>query len=893
MNHFIELIVFSVKSFLTDCHFKLLQKYIKYNNLVKLLYPREKMKLPESLELIGEYLDEKRGGDNYTYELDCTVSGVEKNILILSPEDCDSFTDMGFSKNDAIDVKISNKSYSGIIKELYSKYCYVEIPAKDVKIKRNASVSLVNSLDSSFLYENMFKAYTKIFEKNKYEKLRDFFIKVYSDEKLESPMKLKTFEIAPPNRKNLYSFYNPTLDDAQKELVIASLNLTSDENTLFYLGFGPPGCGKTATITEIALQLLKLKKRLLITSFTNVAVDNVIERLLDIDSKNPGTHNIREKIVRVGSQRNIRIPKVAEVSLQKKLLDGESDKNELINNSQIVGATLDMLGTSVFENIENFDLMIVDEASMVETTKLLMGLSRCNKFVLIGDHLQLRPFLDLDRRHPNYEGYKDVIENPFFTVLMNRLSDSDNENFHTQLVYHYRSPKEIIRFSNDKFYNKKLVCKTSDKNIRKFDDVFNSYNEENDHDFIKKIFDPNNKVVLIDTTNIERLTGENLSQCEYFGETGSRSYCNVANAAIDLMILFQFLNVFYKNPNFRKEYRSRIGIISPFNYQVDLLEKFIFEHPEHDPYFRDYLLDNDPVSSLFRFIELFNLKDELEIGTVNKYQGREKDIIIYDFTYWLKDHSKKYHTALRDANKLNVALTRAKSKLVIVGSFYKTGIDVIDELHKKEYVTFNPAWYEQIDVLIKPMKEEYNEIYERLKEIQKKILSNAPSNYTENISGRIKKINSQEETILEIAKQIQGKYPNFDRELIRNKIREKVEMLTERYYNTYPQKMNTLLEKERFNRYLDFEIQDDVAIENETASKFGDLEKLEDLEILKNFENYLEDKKTKIDKDTYLYEGIERKIQLVKTKISILERRPKVSISLRNFSKYLKGSIRK
>ena len=123
------------------------------------------MKLPESLQLIGEYLDEKRGGVNYTNECDCIVSGAEKNILILSPLDCNSLTDKGFSKNDAIDIKILNKSYAGVIKELYSKYCYVQLLAKDIDIKTNSQVLLANSLDASFLHENMFKAYNKIFEK--------------------------------------------------------------------------------------------------------------------------------------------------------------------------------------------------------------------------------------------------------------------------------------------------------------------------------------------------------------------------------------------------------------------------------------------------------------------------------------------------------------------------------------------------------------------------------------------------------------------------------------------------------------------------------------------------------------------------------------------------------
>ena len=846
------------------------------------------MKLPKQLRLIEDYLNEKKGKDKSKRECNCIVIDIEKNILMLCPLDNSSFTDRGFCKNDAIDIKISEKKIPGVIKEIYSRYCYIEVPAKNIDIKRQTSILLIDSLDSTFLYKNMLNAYSKIFETPKYKKLREFFIKVYSGEKLESPIILKSYQIKPPSRENPNSFFNTNLDDAQKELVSACLNITNDENYLFYLGFGPPGCGKTATITEIALHFLKNKKKLLITSFTNVAVDNVIERLLNLESKFPG---IKDKIIRVGSQRNIKIPKVVEVSLQKKLLNNGYSREELIDNCTIVGATLDMLGTSIFEKVQEFDLMIVDEASMVETTKLLMGLSRCKKFVLIGDPCQLRPFLDLrDRRNPKYDEYKNLIENPFFNLLMKNLSSSDNLGFHSQLIYHYRSPEEIIRFSNDKFYENRLVCRTSEKSIKKYDDIFNNFKNESDSDFIKKIFDPNNKIVLIDTTLINKITKNYLNECECVGEIGKRSYCNTANAALDFIILIKFLNIFYKNQDFKKDYRSKIGIISPFNYQVDILEKFIFEYPEYDPFYKENFLDNDPVSCLFRFIETFNLKEELEIGTVNKYQGREKDIIIYDFTYWLKDHNKKFHPALSDKHKLNVALTRAKSKLVIIGSFYKTGIGIIDDIHNEKYVIFNPAWFEsnKIDVLLLPIKKEYTDIYCKFKGIQKKIINKKSMKFAEDPSKIIKKIISQEKIISDIATEITKKHPDFNEKIIIKLVKEKIEILTVGYYNTYPQKIDTLAEKKRFKNYLDFEIKDDFYIEKEIISKFGNFEQIKNLEVLKNLENYLENIKKQFKKETYLYEGIEYKINIVKIKISLLKQKLNVYFSLKKLLKIFK-----
>ena len=846
------------------------------------------MKLPVQIKLIGDYLKEKKARKNSPKKCECIITGLEKNILIISTKNEISFTDIGFCKNDAVDVEISGKIYTGIIKELYSKYCYLQILIKKTKIKLNDNVFITYSIDTSFLYQNTFKAYLKIFKKSQHKKLKEFFIKVYSEEKLETPIRLKSFKIKPPNRQKPNLFFNKNLDEAQKELVSACLNIVNDENNLFYLGFGPPGCGKTATITEIALHFLKQNKKLLITSFTNVAVDNVIERLINLEKKIP---DIKEKIIRVGSQRNIRIPKVTEVSLQKKLLNNNFGRDEIIDSSIIVGATLDMLGTSIFENIQEFDLMIVDEASMVETTKLLMGLFRCKKFVLIGDPCQLRPFLDLkNRQNPKYESYKKLIEYPFFNLLMNNLSNSNNQNFHTQLIYHYRSPEEIIRYSNDKFYENKLICKTSEKSINKFDDILNNYINEKHCDFIKKVFDPNNKVVLIDTTHIQKLTGDYLNYCECIGETGSKSYCNTANAALDLFILFRFLNIFYKNNNFKKEYRNKIGIISPFNYQVDLIEKFIFEHPEFDPYYKENFLDNNPVSLLFSFIETLNLKDDIEIGTVNKYQGREKDIIIYDFTYWLKNHSKQFHPALKDVNKLNVALTRAKSKLIIIGSFYQTGITKINELHDKKYVTLNPAWYSpiQIDTLLKPIKKEYMDYYNKLKVIQNKINNKKTIEINQDFLKIIKKNNLQERIIKELVDIVKRRFTDFDHGVINKKIKEKIDILTERYYVLYPQKIDTIAEKKRFNQYLNVEIKDDILIEKEIISKFGILENITDINILNNLKDFLENKKREFDKNSFLYDGLEHSILLVNTIASKNKHKSKVIDSFKNFSNIIR-----
>ncbi len=146
------------------------------------------MRLPEQLELIEDYLKEKKDGKNASKECECIITSIEKNIFILSSLDNVSFNDKGFSKADAVDLEISSNKYPGVIKELYSKYCYIETQAKNIKIKINDTVTITDSADTSFLYQNMLKAYQKIFKKSQYKKLKEFFIKVYSEEKLDTPI---------------------------------------------------------------------------------------------------------------------------------------------------------------------------------------------------------------------------------------------------------------------------------------------------------------------------------------------------------------------------------------------------------------------------------------------------------------------------------------------------------------------------------------------------------------------------------------------------------------------------------------------------------------------------------------------------------------------------------
>jgi len=856
--------------------------------------------LPDEIKTIGKYLelksDKKEGQVN---SCDCIFFGVDKNILILTPVAQNiSFIDKGFKKNDSIGIKANNKFYEGVIKELYHRDCFVQINGPMPNISHSFPISIYDNSDVSFLYENMYNAFRKIFDGEDFSQVKNFLIKLYSSKKSANPNRLDLLYSTPPPKELLSYFFNNKLNDCQKELVSASINLMSNKESLFYLGFGPPGCGKTEAITEIALQCIKRKKRLLITSFTNVAVDNVIERLIKLNPQDKQISTLMEelnlpslknKIVRVGSERNIKVPAVAKVSLQRKLLNERNIKrDEIINSCYIVGATLDMLGTPIFDKINPFDIMVVDEASMIESPKLFLGLVKTKKFVLIGDPYQLQPFLGDDKRFYNNSDiltrYKKSLEHPIFKKAMDLLFESNNSDYYTQLIYHYRSPEEIIKFSNDIFYKGRLICKTPKSRANKYSKLLDDYGK-NHCNLIKKVFNSKNKVIWVDTTGIPSISEHH---CEWRKNEYSKtkSCCNVSQAALDILFLRYFLDAFWESNTYNykgTEYRKRIGIISPFNYQVDLLQKYIFEHPDIDPYFRHTFSKSDPIASIFEFIEIFNLLDELEIATVHKYQGREKDIIIFDLTYW---GNKKSH-ALNNKNELNVALTRPKLKLIIVGSCSNIKSEFIHLLYDEKYVVFAHSYEhkEDINTLIEPLKNEYNAICKQLEAIKER------EHIPYSLSERMGKM-SDERIIREIVDYTLKKYPNFTEKFVYKKVSEKIRMLEKLYWDVFPERLDVVAEKERFDTYVDSEIEEEYRVEKEVASEFGEIDKIDSIDNLNKLKAFLQQKMSQLDKNTYLFQGLKHMMLKLEKKEKYLMRKanPEIGKTIFELSFYISNN---
>lgn len=445
-------------------------------------------------------------------------------------------------------------------------------------------------------------------------------------------------------------FYNPDLDDNQKLAVQKSLSLSNDCEVLIIQG--PPGTGKTTTITEIVMQLLKTRpnEKILVASQSNQAVDNVLEKICIEE----------DKILRIGNDEK-KIRKKAQEFLPQKVLNklikenierikkkpvthtNPSIQNELrllqndfkeklqyltsdmsksngkqetkesnlatlfTKNIRLIFGTL--LGISSWGSFREitFDTVIVDEAGRATLSELLVPCIKAKKLILVGDHKQLAPVIDDDVMDKIDD--KNEAKTSFFQRLFERIEKADRENLRHTLTYNYRAERRICDLYSNAFYDGAL--KTADSvNIKKQHNL--SYSSS---------------VVWYDTGMIPDKEDK---QCG----TGKINHCN---ARCINRILEKIKGEMGEN----KE-KYDIGIITPYRAQKDLLTKRL----QVKKNFNDY---------------------DIEIGTVDSFQGSDRDIIIYDCVRSSRIRNKTKIDFIADEKRLNVSLSRAKKLLIIVG----------------------------------------------------------------------------------------------------------------------------------------------------------------------------------------------------------------------------------
>lgn len=436
---------------------------------------------------------------------------------------------------------------------------------------------------------------------------------------------------------------------------------------------GPPGTGKTTTLVQAIRQTLNFEKQVLVCSSSNTAVDLLTEKLHReginvLRLGNPArisedviNNTLDAKIAAHESYKDLKsYRKTAdeyfrmagkykrtfgkEEREQRQLFYQEARKilqearvledfilHEQFDKAQVIACT-PVVSASRMMRDKHFSTVFIDEAAQALEPMCWIPITRSNRVVFAGDHFQLPPTVKSKKAEDL--GLKET--------LFERCMHLPNVSL--MLNTQYRMHEKIMGFSNSEFYEGKLIADTTVK------DAVLSY-DETEH-LLCTPFD------FIDTAGCgytEVLNPESLSTA------------NPEECTLMLEHLKQLLQQYEENNKQHK--KISVGIISPYKEQVQYITLKLGE----DEYLKNYT-------------------PAISIKTIDGFQGQERDVIYISL---VRSNDQQEIGFLSDTRRMNVALTRAKKKLVVFGDsatfgnhpFYKDFLNYVDsiEAHKSAW----------------------------------------------------------------------------------------------------------------------------------------------------------------------------------------------------------------
>ncbi len=420
---------------------------------------------------------------------------------------------------------------------------------------------------------------------------------------------------------------------------------------------GPPGTGKTTTLVEAIYETLRRESQVLVCAQSNMAVDWISEKLVDrglnvLRIGNPT--RVDDKMLSFTYERRFEAhpdypqlwairKAIRELRGQKKRSDNWHQKMDrlksravelelrinaqLFGEARVIACTLVGSANRLLDGMK-FGTLFIDEAAQALEAASWIPIRRAGRVIFAGDHCQLPPTVKC------YEALKGGLGR----TLMERICDQKPEVV-TLLRMQYRMNEDIMRFSSDWFYHNLMVAAPEVKN--------------------RSILDLDRPITWIDTEKTlpqplpemegssntfeqeKVIVGEQRSNYSppSQGGAGGGSVSNESEARLTILALQAYFELIGKQRILDE--RLDVGVISPYRAQVQLL--------------RQLLKKNEALKPFRRLIS---------VNTVDGFQGQERDIIVISM---VRSNDEGQIGFLRDLRRMNVAMTRARMKLIILG----------------------------------------------------------------------------------------------------------------------------------------------------------------------------------------------------------------------------------
>lgn len=419
-----------------------------------------------------------------------------------------------------------------------------------------------------------------------------------------------------------------SLTKEQKQVQVIEKALAAED---YFIIVGPPGTGKTSIFAKELIRRYYADKdiNILVIAYTNRAVDELCEAICNALDEDV---NVCDKYIRIGAELSCSEP------YRHRLLQHISYKadtrkklQESINDTRIfVGTLASVIGKPELFNLKHFNVGIIDEASQILEPQIAGLLTGLDKFIMIGDHKQLSTITlqnELKSKVVN-KTLNDIqlydCRESLFERLFNICKTSGWNHAYETLTYHGRMHQEIADLINAPFYDCQLKIATSRQKLPL--------------DYLS--FNPDCKYQSILATR--RVAFLPVSSCN---DMAFSDKMNNAEADEVVQLSLALIDLYRSNA---KEFdpQKTLGIITPYRNQIALIKQKLKE------------------------LEIPELAD-IMVDTVERYQGSQRDVIIISFCF-NRPYQLQYFSNMNRENtvdrKLNVALSRAREQLFLVGN---------------------------------------------------------------------------------------------------------------------------------------------------------------------------------------------------------------------------------
>lgn len=514
-------------------------------------------------------------------------------------------------------------------------------------------------------YKLMFEALDRVMKakNNRLAYLRDLFY---------SHQKAGRFSFEPMK----FPWLNPTQERAVNEVLWAK------DVAIVH---GPPGTGKTTTLVEAINETLMRESQVLVCAQSNMAVDWISEKLVDrginvLRIGNPT--RVNDKLLGFTYERRFEshadYPQLWAIrkairELRKNRKKGSENYHqkmdrlksraaeielrinaELFGEARVIACTLVGSAHHLLEGMK-FGTLFIDEAAQALEAACWIPMKRASRVILAGDHCQLPPTV------------KSIaaLRAGLGKTLMERIAENKPEVV-TLLKIQYRMNDEIMRFSSDWFYGGKVESAPQIKyrSVLDYDHPItwiDTSNEENQIT-IEGEDAPEDSASTASSVSAANQNSDLNFKEQFVGESFGR--INKAEAELTLLTLAEYFTKIGKQRVL--EERIDVGIISPYRAQVQYLKKLIKKYEFFKPYRR-----------------------LISVNTVDGFQGQERDVILISL---VRSNDEGQIGFLKDLRRMNVAMTRARMKLIILGNkdtmtkhpFYKKLWEYVEAINNNE-----------------------------------------------------------------------------------------------------------------------------------------------------------------------------------------------------------------